>query len=125
MDNNFHFESCKWKDINVGQIIKVNKNEIIPCDILVIKTSAENGFSYLETTNLDGENSLKPREAVIITNTLIKEDEDLRLIKGFIECDPPNNDIYMIDGTLFLNDYEKIFFNINNCLVRVIMFLKN
>jgi magnesium-transporting ATPase (P-type) len=48
------FEDSKWKDLVVGNIIKVKKNETLPADILVIKSSHENGFCYFQTTNLDG-----------------------------------------------------------------------
>ena len=48
------FNECKWKQLKVGNIIKVLKNEILPADILIIKSSNVNGFCYLQTTNLDG-----------------------------------------------------------------------
>jgi magnesium-transporting ATPase (P-type) len=107
------FEVDIWANVNVGDIIKIMKNEVVPTDILIIQSSNENGFAYLETTNLDGENSLKPREAIIITNAM-----ELDKISGEIEVDHPNNDIYTIDGTLFLPNHEKIFFSINNTLLR-------
>jgi phospholipid-translocating ATPase len=85
---------------------------------LVIKSSSENGFCYLETSNLDGENALKPREAMFITNSLIGSTDNYNQIKGYIEVDPPNVDIYSIEGTLFLNGYEKSYFTIANTLLR-------
>ncbi len=48
------FKETKWKNLMVGHIIKVEKDETLPADILVIKSSNENGFCYLQTTNLDG-----------------------------------------------------------------------
>jgi len=33
------FEESKWRDLCVGSIIKVNKNDILPADVLVIKSS--------------------------------------------------------------------------------------
>ena len=104
----------RWANLKVGYIIKVMKNDVVPSDILILKSSADNGFAYLETTNLDGENALKPREAIILTNSL----EDFSSINGEIEVDEPNNDIYTIDGTLILKDFEKTFFNVNNILLR-------
>lgn len=107
------FETDIWANIKVGEIIKIMKNEVVPSDILIIQSSAENGFAYLETTNLDGENSLKPREAIYVTNSMPIEE-----VSGEIEVDHPNNDIYTIDGTLFLKNLEKIFFSVNNTLLR-------
>jgi len=91
----------KWANIHIGDIIKIEKNEMIPADVLVLKTSKENGFCYLETTNLDGESALKPREAIIISNSLIKSDKDINLIEGYVEVDMPNNDIIQSKALYF------------------------
>jgi magnesium-transporting ATPase (P-type) len=98
-------------------LIKVQKNDIVPADMLVVQSSAENGFCYLETSNLDGENALKPREAMFITNTLVA-DQNYNQLKGYIEVDTPNAIISRIDGTLFLDGYEKNYLTITNCLLR-------
>ena len=116
-------------DIKVGNIIKVQRNETLPADILVIKSSNENGFCYLETSNLDGETALKPREALNITQTQI-ENENNEVGKGidilfsrknynntFAETDEPNENIYEIEGTLFINN-EKTYFDVKNILLR-------
>jgi phospholipid-translocating ATPase len=86
--------------------------------MLVVKSSDENGFCYLETSNLDGENALKPREAMFITNSLLSENENFTQLKGYVEVDPPNPLISRIEGTLFLEGYEKSYFTIANCLLR-------
>ena len=39
--------------MEVEKIIKISKDEIIHADIFVIKTSHENVFCYLQTSNLD------------------------------------------------------------------------
>lgn len=90
---------------------------MIPADLLVIKSSSENGFCYLQTTNLDGESGLKPKEALVIFHDLLPSD-NLNLVQGEFEIDPPDNNIYAVEGTLFLNGYEKCHFNINNVILR-------
>lgn len=50
------------KDIHVGDIVKVKKNEFFPCDLLLIRHSNESNFVYVETKNLDGETNLKQRK---------------------------------------------------------------
>lgn len=95
------------------------KNEVIPADLLVVLSSAENGFCYLQTTNLDGESSLKPRESMIIFQDLVKDEKDLVKIKGsHLVVDPPDNNIYKVEGCLHLKNYEKSYFDINNILLR-------
>jgi magnesium-transporting ATPase (P-type) len=116
-------ESIKWKDIKVGNILKVLKNEVIPADLLVIKSAADNGYSYLQTTNLDGETALKPRETPVIFQEKVAKEKDLEQLKGVVEIDPPDNNIYKVEGTIILEGYEKSHFDVNNILLRVGLFL--
>ena len=48
------FEIRKSRNLYVGNIIKIVKNEILQADVVIIKSSNEGGFCYLETSNLDG-----------------------------------------------------------------------
>ena len=43
----------------MGDYIQVKQNEFIPADMIVIKSSEEEGACYVETKNLDGETNLK------------------------------------------------------------------
>ena len=51
----------KWRDLEVGEVIKVLCKEEVPADILLIDTSDEFGFAYADTSTLDGEANLKQR----------------------------------------------------------------
>lgn len=53
------FSEKKSKNIRIGDIIKVEKNSLIPCDILLLQHELNSEFVYVETMNLDGETSLK------------------------------------------------------------------
>jgi len=50
------------RQIRVGNIVRVNKNEFFPCDMLLLYTSLEKGTCYIETKNLDGETNLKIKQ---------------------------------------------------------------
>ena len=109
--NDSEFKEVHWKDITLGQIIKVNQDTEIPADLLIIKSSSENGFCYLKTSNLDGETNLKPREAINYFQNNIKSTQDLQF-KGSIEIDSPNKNIYCIGGCIIKENQEKIYFDI-------------
>ena len=100
------FKEEPWKKITLGQIIKVEKDSEIPADLLIIKSSNENGFCYLKTSNLDGETNLKPREAIAFYQTKIQCESDLSIL-GHIEIDPPNKNIYSINGCIITEKTEK------------------
>ncbi len=110
-----------WADILVGKILKIKKNEMIPADILIIKSSDENGLCYLETTNLDGESALKPRQSIITYQKFIQNENDVIEIKDSLEVDLPNVHIYKVEGYLYYKNENnrKDFFSIDNILLRV------
>ena len=119
------FLKQKCELIKIGNIIKVKKDEMIPADLLIIKTSLSNGFCYMQTSNLDGETTLKPREAIYLTHQGLKLKKPLTFSKllspkddnCYIEVDNPSKDIYEIEGTIFFKG-QKTYFNSKNVLLR-------
>ncbi|KAL1079544.1 hypothetical protein V6Z11_D10G229300 [Gossypium hirsutum] len=85
------FQEKKWKNIQVGEIIKIYANETIPCDMVLLSTSDPTGVAYVQTINLDGESNLKTRYAK--QETLMKIPENDKVI-GLIKCEKPNRNIY-------------------------------
>ena len=54
--------NTKWRDIIVGDIVKVYSDEMFPCDLLFLSSSEENSICSVETSNLDGETNLKIKQ---------------------------------------------------------------
>lgn len=91
----------KSQDIRVGDIVMVKDNDEIPCDMIVISTKNVTGRCDLTTANLDGESNLKVRQATKVTKD-IRTPEQLEAIRGIIECEKPDSDLYAFVGTLKL-----------------------
>lgn len=90
-----------WKDIRVGDIVKINNNESIPADIVVLSTSNQQGICYVETKNLDGETNLKIRQAPQQTSKMIKA-EQLEKLSAVLQVEPPSTKLYTFNGKMIL-----------------------
>ena len=48
------FEESNWSKIVVGDIVKVNQDELFPADLILLASANEGGIAYIETASLDG-----------------------------------------------------------------------
>lgn len=53
------------QEILVGDLLKINRNEDVPCDMVLLHSSESSGCCYITTSNLDGENNLKARCKIV------------------------------------------------------------
>ncbi|XP_031404839.1 putative phospholipid-transporting ATPase 9 isoform X2 [Punica granatum] len=97
------FDYTKWRDLKVGAVIKVEKDEFFPADLILLSSSYDEAICYVETTNLDGETNLKLKQALEATSNLV-EDSSFREFKAIIRCEDPNANLYSFVGSLNLGD---------------------
>lgn len=102
------FIKTSWDKVKLGQIVKVEKGDYFPCDLILINSSNKNGVAYVETKNLDGETNLKYKEAPkeIYKEFLKNGEKVLHNFTGKIMCDRPNANLYDFGGLMSIN-FEK------------------
>lgn len=70
-----------WKNLSVGDIVKVQNNDFFPADLVLLSSSEPQGISFIETANLDGETNLKIRQGIPETSKIL-EAKDLVQLQG-------------------------------------------
>jgi len=112
-------EKKQWKDIKVGELLVVRNKESLPADVIVICTSEDDGVSYVETSNIDGETNLKLRVAKKdLQKALCNESVGRRLSRsemsktlkiarekavhmtGIMDYEKPNSSVNTFKGTM-------------------------
>ncbi|XP_032594912.1 probable phospholipid-transporting ATPase IM isoform X2 [Drosophila grimshawi] len=113
---------AKWSEVQVGDVIRLDNNQFVAADILLLTTSEPNGLCFIETAELDGETNLKAKQCLTETTELGEQHDLLWDFKGEIICERPNNLLNKFDGTLiwknqrFALDNDKIL--LRGCVLR-------
>ncbi|XP_059487582.1 phospholipid-transporting ATPase VA isoform X2 [Neocloeon triangulifer] len=106
-----------WKNLRAGDLVHLSNNELIPADVLLLRSSEEHGVCYIDTCNLDGETNLKQRSVVRGFET--KQDAfEASQFRSHIEVDPPTTKIYRFHGTVVHESGERVPIGTDNLLLR-------
>ena len=91
------FKKDYWKNVKVGDFVRIYNDEPIPADIIVLSTSDPDGACYVETKNLDGETNLKVRHAVQ-AGRKVKHAKDCEYAEFIIDSEGPSPNLYSYNG---------------------------
>ena len=99
------WEQARSGDLYVGDIISIKENETFPADIILIDSNLPEGICYIETGTLDGEKTLKLKEASKLTGGLYNNQGERSTIfnmEGVVFADQPNPELYQLNGKIHL-----------------------
>lgn len=121
------FSRKTWKEVRVGDIVRVHNNEEVPADILILLSSDDDNCCFVETKNLDGETNLKIKQAMKLSERKLSRADDFMDMDFLVETEGPHPNLYLYQGAVYYEDNDvlaKEAATINNMILRG-CFLRN
>ncbi|XP_032977919.1 phospholipid-transporting ATPase FetA-like [Rhinolophus ferrumequinum] len=119
---NGRMEEKKWMNIQVGDIIKLENNQPVTADVLLLSSSERHSLTYVETAELDGETNLKVKQAISVTSEMENNLQLLSAFNGEMRYESPNNKLDKFTGILtykgnsYFLDQDKLL--LRGCVIR-------
>ncbi|CAG9864504.1 unnamed protein product [Phyllotreta striolata] len=118
----YNSEACRykkvlWKEVKVGDLIHLSNNEVVPADILLLRSSDHSGLCYIDTGHLDGETNLKQRQ---VARGFVEKQGNFEPSKfrSKIEVESPTTKIYRFHGAIVHPDGSRVPIGTDNLLLR-------
>ena len=97
------WHAIQWQDVQVGDIVRLQRDEAIPADLVVMHVQGPSNIAFVETMALDGETNLKSKAALPLFKTHCASINDLVQCSGQVVVEDPNLDLYSFHGKLTLH----------------------
>ncbi|XP_014260089.1 probable phospholipid-transporting ATPase IIB isoform X2 [Cimex lectularius] len=91
-------ESVPSSKLRVGDLVFIEKDQRVPADLVLLRTTEKTGSCFIRTDQLDGETDWKLRVAVPHTQKL-ESDKDLFDVRSSLHVEKPCHDIHSFIGT--------------------------
>ncbi|KAF8548430.1 phospholipid-translocating P-type ATPase [Imleria badia] len=95
-----HTRSVPSSSLKVGDLVLLEKNDRVPSDMVLLRTSDPSGTCFIRTDQLDGETDWKARVAVSATQGLKGGEREVMMLEGEVYADAPIKDIHNFIGTI-------------------------
>ncbi|KAF8624052.1 hypothetical protein AX15_006069 [Amanita polypyramis BW_CC] len=101
LNSHANTRSVPSSSIRVGDLVRLEKNQRVPADMVLLHTSDASGACFIRTDQLDGETDWKLRVAVPECQKF--SEEDIVRLDAEIYADAPIKDIHTFVGTFTLS----------------------
>lgn len=94
--------AVKWLDVRVGDVVRINRDQPFPADVVLLHAEEPTGVAYIETMALDGETNLKTKQPCHAVAKVCKTPEEIADPRNCISfsVEAPNIDLYKFDGNV-------------------------
>ncbi|KAK0664244.1 putative phospholipid-transporting ATPase DNF3 [Lasiodiplodia hormozganensis] len=98
-----HWATTKWKDLKVGDVVKLERDDAAPADLVLLHSTGANGIAYVETMALDGETNLKSKQTATLLAKTCDTDDKVASCRAHFVVEDPNIDLYNFEGRVTYN----------------------
>ncbi|KAL5046796.1 hypothetical protein BDW71DRAFT_181160 [Aspergillus fruticulosus] len=112
------WDLIKWSEIKVGDVIRVERDQPVPADMVLLHADGLNSTAYVETMALDGETNLKTKQPCQSVAKVCGTVEGICSSSIHFAVEDPNLDLYKFDGNLTVAAGEKTPLTNNEVLYR-------
>ncbi|XP_034184560.1 phospholipid-transporting ATPase IF isoform X1 [Osmia lignaria lignaria] len=113
-------QNVHCEEIVVGDLVKVCRDDDVPCDLLLLFSTEDSDRCYVTTSNLDGETNLK---TLLVPKIVSKMGiSEIASMEATVTCQHPSSDLYRFHGKLEVNrsddEVTTTYLTIENLLLR-------